>query len=58
MDRGVLTVALGGEPLDGALSVEHEDPLISGREGLEKAVDLLQRAVFETRPGDVLGVRS
>jgi DNA-(apurinic or apyrimidinic site) lyase len=37
---------------DGALSIEHEDSLTSAREGLEKAVDLLQRAVFETRPGE------
>ncbi len=37
---------------EGALSIEHEDSLTSSREGLEKAVDVLQRAVFETRPGD------
>jgi DNA-(apurinic or apyrimidinic site) lyase len=37
---------------EGALSIEHEDPLTSSREGLEKAVDLLNRAVFETKPGD------
>jgi DNA-(apurinic or apyrimidinic site) lyase len=37
---------------DGALSIEHEDSLTSSREGLEKAIDLLQRAVFETQPGD------
>jgi DNA-(apurinic or apyrimidinic site) lyase len=37
---------------DGALSIEHEDSLTSSREGLEKAVDVLQRAVFETQPGD------
>lgn len=37
---------------DGALSIEHEDSLTSGREGLEKAVDLLERAVFETTPGE------
>jgi len=37
---------------DGALSIEHEDALTSSREGLEKAVDVLQRAVFETQPGD------
>jgi len=37
---------------EGALSIEHEDSLTSGREGLEKAVDVLDRAVFETRPGD------
>jgi DNA-(apurinic or apyrimidinic site) lyase len=37
---------------DGALSIEHEDSLTSSREGLEKAVDVLGRAVFETTPGD------
>jgi DNA-(apurinic or apyrimidinic site) lyase len=37
---------------DGALSIEHEDSLTSSREGLEKAVDLLQRVVFETQPGE------
>ena len=37
---------------EGALSIEHEDSLTSGREGLEKAVDVLRRAVFETQPGE------
>jgi len=37
---------------DGALSIEHEDALTSSREGLEKGVDVLDRAVFETQPGD------
>ena len=37
---------------DGALSIEHEDALTSSREGLEKAVDVLDRAVFETTPGE------
>jgi DNA-(apurinic or apyrimidinic site) lyase len=37
---------------EGALSIEHEDSLTSGREGLERAVDVLGRAVFETRPGE------
>jgi DNA-(apurinic or apyrimidinic site) lyase len=37
---------------DGALSIEHEDSLTSSREGLEKAVDVLTRAIFETEPGD------
>ncbi|KTG08707.1 xylose isomerase [Haloprofundus marisrubri] len=37
---------------DGALSIEHEDSLTSSREGLEKAVELLQRSVFETTPGE------
>ena len=38
---------------NGALSIEHEDTLTSGREGLEKAVNVLDRAVFETTPGEV-----
>ncbi|WP_222918492.1 sugar phosphate isomerase/epimerase [Natrinema sp. SYSU A 869] len=37
---------------DGALSIEHEDSLTGSREGLEKAVDLLERAIFRERPGD------
>ncbi|WP_339103638.1 sugar phosphate isomerase/epimerase [Haloterrigena salinisoli] len=37
---------------DGALSIEHEDSLTSSREGLEKAIDLLDRAIFETEPGE------
>lgn len=37
---------------DGALSIEHEDALTSSREGLEKGVDVLQRAIFETQPGE------
>jgi DNA-(apurinic or apyrimidinic site) lyase len=37
---------------DGTLSIEHEDSLTSSREGLEKAVELLGRAVFETQPGE------
>ncbi|WP_440765059.1 sugar phosphate isomerase/epimerase family protein [Natronorubrum sp. DTA7] len=37
---------------DGALSIEHEDSLTSSREGLEKAVDILERAVFREQPGE------
>ncbi|WP_435175193.1 sugar phosphate isomerase/epimerase family protein [Halorussus sp. AFM4] len=37
---------------DGALSIEHEDSLTSSNEGLEKAVAMLQRAVFRDRPGE------
>ena len=37
---------------DDVLSIEHEDSLTSSREGLEKAIDVLDRAVFETTPGD------
>ena len=37
---------------DGALSIEHEDALTSSREGLEKGVDVLQRAIFQTQPGE------
>ena len=37
---------------EGAISIEHEDSLTSSREGLEKAVDVLDRAVFDTTPGE------
>jgi DNA-(apurinic or apyrimidinic site) lyase len=37
---------------DDALSIEHEDSLTSSREGLEKGIELLQRVVFETTPGE------
>lgn len=37
---------------DGALSIEHEDSLTSSREGLEKAINVLERAIFETQPGE------
>jgi DNA-(apurinic or apyrimidinic site) lyase len=46
----VSTLRMAG--YEGALSIEHEDSLTSSREGLEKAVDVLGRAVFETHPGD------
>lgn len=37
---------------DGVLSIEHEDSLTSSREGLEKGVDLLSRALFRTSPDE------
>lgn len=37
---------------DGTVSIEHEDSLTSSREGLEKAIDVLERAVFRTEPGE------
>ena len=37
---------------DGTLSIEHEDSLTSSKEGLAKAVDVLDRSVFETSPGE------
>ena len=37
---------------DDVLSIEHEDSLTSSNEGLEKAVDVLRRAVFRTTPGE------
>ncbi|WP_049923239.1 sugar phosphate isomerase/epimerase family protein [Halopiger djelfimassiliensis] len=37
---------------DDVLSIEHEDSLTSSREGLEKAIDVLERATFETEPGE------
>jgi len=46
----VSTLRMAG--YDGALSIEHEDSLTSAREGLEKAVDVLGRAVFAAEPGD------
>jgi len=36
---------------EGALSIEHENSLTSSRERLEKVIDALSRAVFETQPG-------
>jgi DNA-(apurinic or apyrimidinic site) lyase len=41
---------------DGALSIEHEDSLTSPREGLEKAIDVLQRATLETRSDEAYWV--
>lgn len=43
---------------DGTLSVEHEDSLTSSREGLEKAIDALSTAIFETEPGEAYWVDS
>jgi sugar phosphate isomerase/epimerase len=37
---------------EGALSIEHEDSLTTSKEGLEKAIDVLSGAMFETEPGD------
>jgi len=39
-------------PEEGPASFEHEDAVMGSREGLEKAVALLQRVVFETQPGE------
>jgi sugar phosphate isomerase/epimerase len=38
---------------DGALSIEHEDGLMSIDEGLEKAVDVLQRVLIRERPAEM-----
>lgn len=38
---------------DGALSIEHEDGLMSGREGFEKAVRFLRDIVVREQPGAV-----
>ncbi|SFS89616.1 sugar phosphate isomerase/epimerase family protein [Halostagnicola kamekurae] len=37
---------------DGTMSIEHEDSLTSSREGLEKAISFLERAVFREQPGE------
>jgi len=36
---------------DGALSIEHEDSLMSGEEGLRKAIGFLQKILIRARPG-------
>ena len=38
---------------DGAVSIEHEDSLMSGREGLEKAIRFLQRILIREKAGDM-----
>ncbi len=35
---------------DGAVSIEHEDSLLSSAEGLQKAVDLLKQAIIREKP--------
>ncbi len=37
---------------DDVLSIEHEDSLTSSREGLEKAIEFLERVRFETESGE------
>lgn len=46
----VSTLRMAG--YDGTLSIEHEDSLASPSEGLEKAVDTLDRAIFKEKPGE------
>jgi len=41
---------------DDVLSIEHEDLLASTQEGLEKAIDLLKRAIFKEEPLDAYWV--
>ncbi len=38
---------------DGVLSIEHEDNLMSPREGFEKALAFLQRLIIRERPGEI-----
>ena len=38
---------------DGALSIEHEDSLMTPREGLEKAIRFLQSIVLNEPKGDL-----
>lgn len=38
---------------DGAISIEHEDGLMSSKEGLEKAVTFLQDVLIRENPGDM-----
>ncbi len=43
---------------EGTISIEHEDALTSPREGLEKAIDTMQAAIFGTQPGEAYWVES
>lgn len=45
--------ALKAVGYDGALSIEHEDGLMSPREGLEKAVAFLKNALIYENPGEM-----
>ncbi len=36
---------------DFVVSIEHEDSLMSPDEGLEKAIDLLQKCLIQQKPG-------
>lgn len=38
---------------DGAISIEHEDGLMSAKEGLEKAISLLKNAIIYEQPGQM-----
>ncbi len=38
---------------DGAISIEHEDPLMSPKEGLEKAVAFLKEVIIYEKPGEM-----
>jgi sugar phosphate isomerase/epimerase len=42
---------------DYVLSIEHEDSLLSTREGLHKALDVLQEAVVKEQPGPMFWAR-
>ncbi|MCZ6492970.1 MAG: sugar phosphate isomerase/epimerase, partial [Planctomycetota bacterium] len=37
---------------DGVLSIEHEDPLMSPQEGLERAVAYLSEVIIEDQPAE------
>lgn len=38
---------------DGVISIEHEDPLMSGCEGLKKAIDFLNKIILLEKPGEM-----
>jgi len=38
---------------DGVISIEHEDPLMSGCEGLKKAIDFLNKIILLEKPGKI-----
>jgi len=52
VDSSVAALLLKKQGYDYAISIEHEDALMSDIEGLTKAVSVLKESVIETNPTD------
>jgi len=50
--KGIIS-ALAAAGYDGAISIEHEDSLMSVKEGLEKAISFLQELIICEKPGEM-----
>jgi sugar phosphate isomerase/epimerase len=48
-----IITALATVGYDGAISIEHEDGMMSPKEGLEKAIELLKRVLVYEKPGEM-----